>query len=106
MVRIISPPGPACDHHARQPDGGTGQHHPRPLGERLRRRLLPRQRLQRRALGISQNQRDKLRTRHPSRLLPAKLSMTQDTRGITEGGDIAVLWICREAEWEAAQLEA
>jgi hypothetical protein len=57
----------------------TGQHHPRPLGKRLRRRPLPRQRLQQRALGISQNQRDKLRTRHPASLLPAKLSMTQDT---------------------------
>jgi hypothetical protein len=58
----------------------AGQHNPRPLGQRLRRRPLARQGLQRRALHIGQNQRDKLRTRHSPSLQTAKSSRTQNTR--------------------------
>jgi hypothetical protein len=57
----------------------AGQHHPGPLGQRLRSRPLTRQRLQRRALSIRQDQRDKFRARHKPSLKPAKSSKTQDT---------------------------
>jgi hypothetical protein len=89
---LREPDPPLADRLPRQPGPGrdpgqrrdpvlvrAGQHHPGPPGQRLRRRPLTRQSLQRRALSIRQDQRDKLRARHPPSLQPAKSSKTQDT---------------------------
>ena len=57
----------------------AGQHDPRPQRQRLRRRPLADQRLQRLALSIGQQQRDKLRARHAPSLQPATIFLTQDT---------------------------
>ena len=80
--RLPRHPGPGGDRRQRRDPAvlRAGQHDPRPQGQRLRRRPLADQRLQSLALSIGQQQRDKLRARHPPSLQPAKLSMTQDTR--------------------------
>ena len=82
--RLPRQPGPGRDPGQRRDPAlvRAGQHNPRPLGQRLRRRPLARQRHQRRALSVRQDQRNKLRARHLPSLQPANPSRTQDTRAI------------------------